>query len=303
MFPSYCVNCLIISDSLLTTTALFISRIKRKRGDDSPPQIDEEPVKPAPPRKQTIKEENTRSETRYSPRIRKPILPSSKHTKKILKVSLKRLNLSKVSTTYKAESSSGDEDTKSEPGDNDLYTPKIISSQNKGKNQPSVKICPYKCTTCGKSFPSDSALSSHIALARDHSIPCSVPTCSSSFRSKQSLRAHLKRAHPGVAPFQCTLCKNKFPRENSLATHMVIRHEVGEKKFPCVKCGKSFVLVENLDRHLKLHEVEDIKPLVCHVCDSRFENDERLQRHVETHNNFKCDQCGLPCHTRQGLER
>ncbi|XP_035702114.1 zinc finger protein 37 isoform X3 [Folsomia candida] len=240
---------------------------------------------------------------RASPRIRKPI--SSVQAVKSLSKSLTRIKHS-ITKSSPISNAGSDDDAKSELGGTE-WTPKndpdIESSSSEDqvehKNDP---IRSHACSSCVRTFTSESALNRHIGSY--HPVSCIVATCSVKFRTIKARDVHLKQTHEGFVPYQCRICKKKCCSQSTLEVHMVIRHEKGEKKFPCVKCDKSFCLGENLTRHLRLHKVEAIRPFVCDVCDSRFKVEERLQRHLVTHaKSFKCDYCTKRFSTTMALKK
>ncbi|OXA44317.1 Zinc finger protein 45 [Folsomia candida] len=280
---------------------------KRKIDDSSSPneqtkvskRIKLEPKNRKPPSLQA---------TRTSPRTRKQTTPPP--CVKSLVISLNKVRPMKTSAPISNSESSDEDNTKSEPGDEDDWVPKsehddyIEASDDEVEDKHDATFLFHKCTSCVKSFASESTLNVHIA--RYHSVPCIVPLCPIRFRTQAARNAHLQRAHQGLAPYQCRICNKKCQRKNTLAAHMVIRHEKGEKKFSCAKCDKGFCLEENLERHLKLHEIEGIKPFVCDVCDSRFKNEEKRDRHAETHIRdikFRCRHCGKGYHDKPNMEK
>ncbi|XP_035716481.1 zinc finger protein 846 isoform X2 [Folsomia candida] len=259
-------------------------QIKRKREIS----LAKKPEKTTPPIKCVKLEPRPNLErTRPSPRIKPQAQPPKEPITK-----------EKVSSTrsiphVKSEPNSSNENDDWDPTDmDDTEVDKVIPSS---KRYP----LPLKCTSCAKSFSTESMLTRH--MARDHRYHCHV--CPVKLRRSHALTAHMRQVHPGILAYPCSLCDKKFKSSKARAAHMITRHEEGEKKFPCAKCDKRFCRVENLERHLELHEVEGVKPIVCDVCDDRFEDDERLRKHMDRHNAVTCHLCGVVCTTKWGMDR
>ena len=83
----------------------------------------------------------------------------------------------------------------------------------------------FHCTECGKSFPSNSALSMHL-LVHSGQKPFPCPHCPRRFRQKGHLQSHVRK-HTGEKPFVCAVCDRGFKDKSGLNTHVKRVHESG----------------------------------------------------------------------------
>ena len=83
----------------------------------------------------------------------------------------------------------------------------------------------FHCSECGKSFPSNSALSMHL-LVHSGQKPFPCPHCPRRFRQKGHLQSHVRK-HTGEKPFVCGMCERGFKDKSGLNTHVKRVHEGG----------------------------------------------------------------------------
>jgi len=83
--------------------------------------------------------------------------------------------------------------------------PKMKKGRNSDVDTPSE----YKCDVdmCGKSYPTNQQLKSHIKVHRHepYSLDCKI--CHKVFKSAHYARQHIK-VHTGERPFRCHLCRS-----------------------------------------------------------------------------------------------
>ncbi|XP_041421472.1 zinc finger protein 569 L homeolog isoform X2 [Xenopus laevis] len=124
-----------------------------------------------------------------------------------------------------------------------------IQREKVGPLQKQIKVKPFHCDQCGKSFGWWSAFNIH------------------------------QRRHTGEKPYACTECGKNFTWWSALIIHQ--RTHTGERPFKCQSCGKSFSQKPNLVRHLRRHTGE--KPYQCNECGKRFTQKQHLSKHQNTH--------------------
>ncbi|XP_033973088.1 gastrula zinc finger protein XlCGF26.1-like [Trematomus bernacchii] len=95
--------------------------------------------------------------------------------------------------------------------------------------------------------------------------PYSCPDCGKRFPHNASLKSHMK-LHTGEKTFVCSVCGKTVRQRGNLKDHMRIL--TGEKPFSCSVCKKYFTRKEDLHRHRRIHTGE--KPFSCSVCEKRF---------------------------------
>ncbi|XP_041750734.1 zinc finger protein 316-like [Coregonus clupeaformis] len=88
-----------------------------------------------------------------------------------------------------------------------------------------LRVKPYSCSHCGKSFP-----------------------------QLRNLKHHQKYHHTGKKAFTCSQCGMGFVYMSHFRVHM--QRHTGERPFSCSQCGKSFNLQSGLMKHRVLHTLE-----------------------------------------------
>ncbi|XP_041750745.1 zinc finger protein 8-like [Coregonus clupeaformis] len=88
-----------------------------------------------------------------------------------------------------------------------------------------LRVKPYSCQHCGKSFP-----------------------------QLRNLKDHQKYHHTGKKAFTCSQCGKGFVYMSHFRVHM--QCHTGERPFSCSQCGKSFNLQSGLMKHRVLHTLE-----------------------------------------------
>ncbi|XP_041750737.1 zinc finger protein 629 [Coregonus clupeaformis] len=105
--------------------------------------------------------------------------------------------------------------------------------------------------------------------------PYSCPHCGKSFPQLRNLKDHQKYHHTGKKAFTCSQCGKGFVYMCHLRVHM--QCHTGERPFSCSQCGKSFSLQSGLKRHRVIHTAE--RPYHCTDCGNRFYSRSDLKRH------------------------
>ncbi|KAK6736362.1 hypothetical protein RB195_019192 [Necator americanus] len=198
---------------------------------------------------------------------------------------------------------------------------------NSDSDEPWNSVSGYKCSLCGKIFPSKTMWEKHIIEIHSCSVKelhCDI--CGAVFTTKVSLALHM-RFHTGPRPFRCTICTKTFCRSSTLALHMKM-HVTGHRHFcqicgrwfksgvaladhenaclaalngdfinvsrpfrwQCSYCEKMFHHRRDKNIHERVHTGE--KPYTCGYCGRGFTQSQTLTIHIRTHTGEK----PYPCH-------
>ncbi|KAJ8403819.1 hypothetical protein AAFF_G00346870 [Aldrovandia affinis] len=153
----------------------------------------------------------------------------------------------------------------------------------------------YECSTCGKAFRVENALTFHNCRTDDKTFRCEV--CSRFFSTNSNLFKHQKKH--GEKRHACQVCDKTFHRRDVLQDHqrchvMGPKHtkregleangEEGRKyrKEPsaCPVCGKVFSCRSNMNKHLLTH---GDKKYTCEICGRKFFRVDVLRDHIHVH--------------------
>ncbi|XP_033990994.1 zinc finger protein 91-like [Trematomus bernacchii] len=104
---------------------------------------------------------------------------------------------------------------------------------------------PYSCPDCGKRFPHNASLKSHMKLhTGEKTFVCSV--CGVRCLYKSHLKIHM-RTHTREKPFPCPVCGKTYAHKASMQSHMTV-HTV-EQRYSCSKCHRGFAWHSELKYH------------------------------------------------------
>jgi hypothetical protein len=159
------------------------------------------------------------------------------------------------------------------------------------------------CLDCTKTFPTNMALSTHIANVHEKN-PCSI--CGEMIPKYEANR-HFRKAHTGTAKCSkcgkictsnellrrhiadahdkspCTICGEMIAKRRA-AQHYAVKHTANEdKRHKCKFCGKGFVEVRKLKDHINTHTGE--KPYLCKLCGAAFADKGNHRKHERGHLN------------------
>ena len=108
---------------------------------------------------------------------------------------------------------------------------------------------PYKC--CGKPFFSKANLKRHRCSKHGEPKDFKCTTCQKSYPTNTDLQRHI-RAEKKQWSNTCDICDQRFPSKAKLNDHLD-RHS-GDKRHTCEICGHSFRYQTNLSRHMNTHK-------------------------------------------------
>uniref|UniRef100_A0A915II42 C2H2-type domain-containing protein n=1 Tax=Romanomermis culicivorax TaxID=13658 RepID=A0A915II42_ROMCU len=115
------------------------------------------------------------------------------------------------------------------------------------------KLFAFRCSSCPKSFRTNSELKRHRALKHkyaDNMYKCRY--CGAKFDDQKTYINHLD-FHNGLKSFACSLCSTSFRRKTELERHTAAKHGFGTY-YACKICEVEFSQRIQLDRHiLKAH--------------------------------------------------
>ena len=127
-----------------------------------------------------------------------------------------------------------------------------------------VHTNPIICKKCGKKFPEERYLESHMLLHMEKTHNCMY--CSKSFLNTELLAKHYKE-HSDSSPHNCNFCPKGFQTKLELKKH---KSEDHSEDFPlkCHICQKGFLHDSQLEKHIDLVHSKAAKQLIfCQHCD------------------------------------
>uniref|UniRef100_A0A182FFB7 Transcription factor grauzone n=1 Tax=Anopheles albimanus TaxID=7167 RepID=A0A182FFB7_ANOAL len=121
------------------------------------------------------------------------------------------------------------------------------------KSHGSEEDRPYKCDTCGTSFPKRYLLRAHESLH----IQETCPICKKVLSSNHALKVHISQMHTNDTHHICATCGKTFRTKISMDRHM--KEHLGlpwEEKVQCAQCNKWFHGKHNLKKHVRFKHIE-----------------------------------------------
>lgn len=178
----------------------------------------------------------------------------------------------------------------------------------------------FKCDVCGKIFPAQSSLSSHVGSHKKgqaRNFKCDF--CDKTYTSAGFLDRHVRSCHnkeklvkSSSAQLKCTKCDKTFSKSAELKKHIEIvcglkcdicshasldsgalkRHVEsvhGKTKVShkCHNCDMAFTTTKDLNHHIYLLHTH-----MCHICDITYVKSSELKKHMDSvHIKAKVHQC------------
>ncbi|CAH0403706.1 unnamed protein product [Chilo suppressalis] len=110
-----------------------------------------------------------------------------------------------------------------------------------------LKIKPYQCHYCTKSFCGKERLRDHL-ITHTTAKNCYCSVCNKKFENKTCLKLHMRR-HTGYSPYACEMCGEKFRTSSMMNTHKIKKHS--ERSVACPLCESMFYLTREMRSHFK----------------------------------------------------
>ena len=171
----------------------------------------------------------------------------------------------------------------------------------------------HNCMYCSKSFPNTELLARHYKEHSDSS-PHNCNFCLKGFQTKLELKKHKSEEHSEDFPLKCHICRKGFLHDSQLEKHIDLVHSKATKQLIfCQHCdveggrvNQELGSLYSLKRHLTRHKC----PLVskageeCSTCSRDPETYYKLRNHIKVNDNKKvlpCDRCDKKFKTMQDL--
>ena len=137
----------------------------------------------------------------------------------------------------------------------------------------------YHCQYCEKVYRSKSGLETHLNLKHGKGelkqLPCSK--CGKVFPKNYLLKSHM--ASHGTNDFQCDQCPSAFKSLARLKVHK--KRHAKAYSYYCTQCNKGFYQPLKLKEHEMIHA--GIKPHQCKICGFRCNDRGNLTKHMKKH--------------------
>ena len=179
----------------------------------------------------------------------------------------------------KGVSVAGDEGKKDNVLDNVEKKKKLQEISGKKVKRPSMKKHPKQ---------------KHVHTVHLKIRPFECEQCQKSFIKKNHLKDHINAIHLKIKPYECHQCKMSFAQKSQLNTHVKIHQEI--KAHKCQYCNKLFSRKHNLSGHVeRVHlKIKPLKKFLCNECEAPFEHKQFLEYHMnKVHLNVKPYKCNL----------
>ena len=83
------------------------------------------------------------------------------------------------------------------------------------------------CSYCGKTFPKNQNLITHVITIHEKKKPFKCDTCGDCFGTNQRLGSHINSVHAKIKKqYPCSICDKKYCRKDRLSTHLKTIHKM-----------------------------------------------------------------------------
>ena len=164
-------------------------------------------------------------------------------------------------------------------------------------NKVHLKIKPYLCDKCSKSFYNQPTWSLH---QKTHLVQYTCSVCQKQFKHQNNLIRH--REIHREKTFECDFCQKIFRRKCHLKGHIERHLELERNQFECTICNKTFRYKSTLNMHKNHHKKKS--PYECQLCNIRCNDPTSLRNHLNAHLNklFECILCQKTYANKYSLE-
>ncbi|XP_070489951.1 putative zinc finger protein 840 [Chironomus tepperi] len=114
--------------------------------------------------------------------------------------------------------------------------------------QPNSKI---QCQMCPRTFNLRCHFTQHMNMAHSENRNFKCSKCGKKFPDQESLNSHMEK-HLGDKPFRCSKCVKSYNNKVDLKRHEKTHEDV--KDHICPICGGGFVRYDHLEKHLLVHQ-------------------------------------------------
>ncbi|XP_048488213.1 zinc finger protein ZFP2 [Plutella xylostella] len=134
----------------------------------------------------------------------------------------------------------------------------------------------FECNYCNYNSSTEFSLEAHINRYHLKIAPYPCDECSKSFTNKLKLYGH-KKTHEKTKTYKCDVCENYFCGPTSLKKHM--RLHTGERPYACEFCSEKFVSVGVKNLHIQ--RKHNSKSISCPLCDRMFNTLTEMRSHFK----------------------
>lgn len=154
----------------------------------------------------------------------------------------------------------------------------------------------HKCSSCDKTYQSESLLRQHILKKHESTLTFVCNLCSYETQDKFCLQRHKITQHTRDFSIKCDLCDKGYLSHFLLSQHKEVQHE--GMRLVCEFCSKTYKDVVQFQLHVAKHNPDHMaRAFPCQVCFKVLRCQAGFKKHMKRHRgeleNFVCDTCGI----------